>query len=73
MQTGRIYQKGPSWFLRYREPVLKNGKKAWKDVVVRLVPRDNHFKNERAVEYLANPTMPKSIVRRRSGRTQRRQ
>ena len=59
MQTGRIYPKGPSWFLRYREPILQDGKRAWRDVVVRLAPRGNHFKNVRSVEHLAQPYLEK--------------
>lgn len=59
MQAGRIFEKGPSWFLRYREPIIKDGKKAWHDVVVCLAPRDARFKTKRSVEHLAEPYLKK--------------
>ncbi len=56
MQTGTIFQKGRSWFLRYREPAgLKDGKPISREVCKRLAPVDNRYKSKRSVELLAKP------------------
>lgn len=50
MQNGRIFQKGPSWFLHYNIPLLKDGQKKWKGIVKRLAPIDDRFPSKRSVE-----------------------
>ena len=38
MQKGKIYRKDSSWWFRFKTPIVRNGKKVWKDRYVRLAP-----------------------------------
>jgi integrase len=53
MQKGRIFKKGNSWFLHFREPIIKDGEKKWRQVIKKLAPADKQYKSERSVEPLA--------------------
>jgi integrase len=57
MQNGRVFQKGPSWFLHYNIPILKDGKKRWKGVIKKLAPVDDRFPSKRSVEPLARQVL----------------
>lgn len=49
MQKGRIYQHRGQWLFRYKQPVLVNGKKVWKDKYETLAPVDQ-YKSAKQVE-----------------------
>jgi len=53
MQSGQIFKKGRSWFLRYREPFLKNGEIVQLQVCKRLAPFDKKYGSKRSVAPLA--------------------
>lgn len=53
MQRGQIFKKGRSWFLRYREPSLRNGEIVQLQVCKRLGPVDKTYRSRRAVSPLA--------------------
>jgi integrase len=54
MQKGQIFRKGGSWFLRYREPVLKDGKITQRQVCKRLAAFDSHkYRSKSAVAQIA--------------------
>ncbi len=53
MQTGAIVRKGPSWYLRYREPIFENGERRQREVWKHLASADNCYKSKRSVEPLA--------------------
>ena len=60
MQKGRIYKHGNSWMLRYRLPVMKDGKKVWKNCYQTLAPINDSYQSIRSVEHLAKPHMAKA-------------
>lgn len=53
MQGGHIIKRGPSWFLKYREPVIEDGQRAWRHRCVRLAPIDRKYRTAKSVELLA--------------------
>jgi integrase len=57
MQNGAIVRKGPSWYLRYREPSFENGEQRSHEVWKRLAPVDDRYKSKRDVEPLAKDTL----------------
>ena len=50
MQKGYIFRKGPSWFLRYREPTVREGKEMWREVCRRIAPYGVGARSKRDVE-----------------------
>jgi hypothetical protein len=53
MRKGQIFRKGRSWFLRYREPVLENGRVTHEQRCKTLAPCDGAYRTKRAVAPLA--------------------
>ena len=53
MRRGQIFKKGQSWFLRYREPSLRNGEIVQLQVCKRLGPVGKTYRSRRAVSPLA--------------------
>ncbi|HXO33547.1 MAG TPA: tyrosine-type recombinase/integrase [Candidatus Acidoferrales bacterium] len=40
MQKGKVYRKDSSWWFRFKTPVIRNGKRVWKDRYARLARAD---------------------------------
>jgi integrase len=59
MQRGHIYKHGNYRMLRYRLPLMKDGRKQWKNCCQTLAPIDASYKSVRSVEHLAKPYVEK--------------
>lgn len=66
MQRGQIYQRCGSWFLRYWEPVFRDGLAERRRVSVKLAAVDSDYPNRRSVLVLAD----KVLAPLNSGRVQ---
>src|SRR6266852_2889664 len=38
VQKGKVYLKDASWWFRFKTPLMRNGKKVWRDRYERLAP-----------------------------------
>jgi integrase len=55
MQRGRIFRKGPSWFLQFRRAEFREGKPVQVQAIVRLAQFSDTYRSKRDVESLAAP------------------
>ncbi|HXN22865.1 MAG TPA: hypothetical protein VOA41_09010 [Candidatus Dormibacteraeota bacterium] len=53
MQKGQVFRKGASWFLRYRDSVMKNGVPTRVRICRRLAPFCDRYRSKKSVESLA--------------------
>lgn len=58
MRRGQVLKKGGSWFPRYQEPILEDGKMAMLQVFEPLAPFDKKYKSKRGVAPLAFKLAP---------------
>ncbi|SRR5258708_9390405 len=54
MQKGQIYRVGNCWLLRFREPVLVNGKVAMRQRAKKLATYSREYRTEASVRPLAD-------------------
>ena len=54
MQKGKIERRGSCWLLRYREPVIENGKVVMKQTAKKLATYCDKYRTEQSVRVLAD-------------------
>jgi integrase len=54
MQKGKIERRGACWLLRYREPVIENGKVVMKQTAKKLATYCDQYRTEKSVRVLAD-------------------
>jgi hypothetical protein len=57
MQSGRIFRKGPSWYLQFRRVEFRNGKPVRVQAVVKLGRYSDTYRSKAAVRELAKPVL----------------
>jgi integrase len=55
MQSGRIFRKGPSWYLQFRRAEFRDGKPVRVQAVVKLARYSDTYRSKAAVRELAKP------------------
>jgi hypothetical protein len=62
MQKGKVYAKGDRWYLRYQEPAIVDGRKAWRDRYINLGPRER-FSSASAAEKECRQTINDALCK----------